>query len=68
MSAGDQKVIGTIKHRSDNRIKGLTVNTILLKNVMELNIPQSFKKSLSIYNFNALVTNIIMNYVIYKKR
>ena len=46
--------------------KPINVNTIPLKKVMGLNFFQNSKKSSSTYNYNALVTNIIMNYVIFK--
>ncbi len=75
MKAGDQKYIGERNYRTDNilhkvkiKIKGkpINVNTIPLKDVMGLNFFQNSKKSSSTYNYNALVTNIIMNYVIFK--
>ena len=75
MTAGDQKYIGERNYRTDNilhkvkikiRNKPINVNTIPLKDVMGLNFFQNSKKSSSIYNYNALVTNIIMNYVIFK--
>ena len=71
MKAGDSKYIGERNYRTDNileKIKDIkiNVNTIPLKNVMGLNFFQNSKKSSSIYNYNALVTNIIMNYVIFK--
>ena len=46
--------------------KPINVNTIPLKKVMGLNFFQNSKKSSSTYNYNALFTNIIMNYVIFK--
>ena len=75
MKAGDSKYIGERNYRTDNilhkvkikiRGKPINVNTIPLKNVMGLNFFQNSKKSSSTYNYNALVTNIIMNYVIFK--
>jgi len=75
MKAGDSKYIGERNYGTDNilhkvkiKIKGkpINVNTIPLKDVMGLNFFQNSKKSSSIYNYNALVTNIIMNYVIFK--
>ena len=75
MKAGDSKYIGERNYGTDNilhkvkiKIKGkpINVNTIPLKDVMGLNFFQNSKKSSSTYNYNALVTNIIMNYVIFK--
>ena len=58
---------------SDNRIKdGETIGEIMLMfiqlaKVMKSDILQNTKKGASaIYNYNALATNTIMNYVIFK--
>src|SRR6056300_316947 len=69
MNAGDQKFIGERKFNSDNKIQDvrfLNVNTFPIKDAMQLDILQSTKKSKPVYNYNALVTNLLMNYTIYK--
>ena len=69
MQAGDQSFIGEKNHNSDNRIKDqrfLNVNTYPIKEIMELDILQTTKKSRPTYNYNALATNTAMNYTIYK--
>ena len=69
MKAGDQKWIGERrKNGSDNRIKGPkneNVNVIGLMKVMKEYLRGSEKSKL-IYNYSALTTNVIMNYVKYK--
>ena len=69
MKAGDQKWIGERrKNGSDNRIKGPkneNVNVIGLMKVMNVYLRGSEKSKL-IYNYSALTTNVIMNYVKYK--
>ena len=69
MRAGDQKIIGEKKFNSDNRIKDqkdFNVNVYPIKKVMNSKILQSTQKSKPIYNYNALATNTIMNYTIFK--
>ena len=69
MRAGDQKFIGERKFNSDNKIQDvrfLNVNTFPIKDAMELEILQKTKKSGPVYNYNALATNLLMNYTIYK--
>ena len=69
MRAGDQRIIGEKNFNSDNRIKDsrdLNVNVYPIKDIMKLDILQTTKKSKPVYNYNALVTNIIMNYTIFK--
>ena len=68
MQAGDQKIIGEKKFNSDNKIKDtkFNVNVYPLQHVMNTEILQNTKKSKAVYNYNALATNIIMNYTIYK--
>ena len=68
MQAGDQKIIGEKKFNSDNKIKNtkFNVNVYPLQHVMNKEILQNTKKSKAVYNYNALATNIIMNYTIYK--
>ncbi len=79
MAAGDEFYIGQRYFQKDNRMKGngQNVNTIPLKQVMNsyfqgtqrhnpgLNTLTGENKSL-VYNYSALTTNVIMNYVIYK--
>ena len=72
MSAGDQKIIGERNFNSDNGIQDktvkrkLNVNTFPIKDIMEIDILQNTKKSKAVYNYNALATNTIMNYTIFK--
>jgi len=69
MRAGDQKLIGERKFNSDNKIQDvrfLNVNTFPIKDAMQLDMLQKTKKSKPIYNYNALATNLIMNYTIFK--
>lgn len=72
MRAGDQKIIGEKNFNSDNGIKDKTgkrsmnVNVYPIKEIMELDILQKTKKSKPVYNYNALATNTIMNYTIFK--
>ena len=69
MRAGDQNIIGEKKYKSDNMIKdnrSLNVNVYPIKDIMELDILQTAKKSKPVYNYNALATNTVMNYTIFK--
>ena len=72
MTAGDQKIIGERNFNSDNGIqdksgkRSLNVNVYPIKDIMESKILQNTKKSGPVYNYNALATNTIMNYTIYK--
>tara|TARA_B100000989_G_scaffold281359_1_gene245503 strand:+ start:394 stop:1545 length:1152 start_codon:yes stop_codon:yes gene_type:complete len=68
MRAGDQEIIGEKKYKSDNRLEdAINVNLYPIKNIMESDILQSTKKSKKlVYNYNALATNTIMNYTIFK--
>ena len=69
MQAGDQKFIGERNFNSDNKINDLNffnVNVYPIKDVMESGTLQNTKKSSKIYNYNALATNTIMNYTIFK--
>ena len=68
MTAGDQKYIGErLNPQRDNFLKKSKVNgnLIPLKRIMELDLLNS-KISKPIYNYSALTTHVIMNYVIYK--
>ncbi len=72
MKAGDQKIIGEKYYKSDNGIqdrtggRSLNVNTFPIKDVMKFKILQNSKKSKAVYNYNALATNLLMNYTIFK--
>ena len=68
MRAGDQKIIGEKKFNSDNKLKDsrYNVNVYPIKTVMNNKILQNTKKSKPVYNYNALATNTIMNYTIFK--
>ena len=68
MTAGDQKYIGErLDPQQDNFLKKSKVNgnLIPLKRIMEVDLLNS-KKSKPVYNYSALTTHVIMNYVIYK--
>ena len=70
MRAGDQKLIGERKFNSDSKIQDvrfLNVNTFPIKDAMQLDMLQKTKKSKPIYNYNALATNLLMNYTILKQ-
>ena len=69
MTAGDDKIIGERIYKKDNPIrgKGPNTNSIPIKSVMK----RYFKGKNGIepgihYNYSALTTNVVMNYVIYK--
>ena len=72
MRAGDQKIIGERYFKSDNGIQDktgkrkLNVNTFPIEEVMKLKTLQNSKKSKAVYNYNALATNLLMNYTIFK--
>ncbi len=69
MQAGDQKYIGErLKPRRDNILKKdkkINVNMVRLNTLMK-DYFQGTKKSKPVYNYSALTTNVIMNYVIFK--
>ena len=70
MKGGDQKWVGERRNvSSDNRIKGEkkeeNVNVIGLERVMNKYL-KGTEKSKLIYNYSALTTNVIMNYVKHK--
>ena len=71
MRGGDQKWVGERRNegKSDNRIKGEkkeeNVNVIGLERVMNKYL-KGTEKSKLIYNYSALTTNVIMNYVKHK--
>ena len=69
MQAGDDEIIGDRLYGKDNPIKGKSpnTNTIPIKKVMK----KYFKDKDGLepgkyFNYSALTTNVIMNYVIYK--
>lgn len=68
MAAGDQKYIGERLYPSlDNQWKssGVNLNMTSLETIVESNL-QKTQKSDPIYNYSALTTHVLMNYVIYK--
>jgi len=73
MQAGDQRYVGEkIKPHEDSTLKNkkwggrkINVNTVGLKRLMKKYF-QNTKKSKPVYNYSALTTNVIMNYVIFK--
>ena len=69
MQAGDQKYIGDrLKPRKDNILKKdkkINVNMVRLNTLMK-DYFQDTKPSKPVYNYSALTTNVIMNYVIHK--
>ena len=69
MKGGDQKWVGERRNDSDNSIKGgkpeENVNVIGLEKVMNKYL-KGTEKSKLIYNYSALTTNVIMNYVKFK--
>ena len=68
MAAGDQEYIGErLRPREDNFLKRSKVNgnLIPLRRIMELDLRNS-KKSKPVYNYSALTTHVILNYVIHK--
>jgi len=73
MQAGDQRYVGEkIKPRHDGYLKNkkwggrkINVNTVGLKRLMKKYF-QNTEKSQPVYNYSALTTNVIMNYVIFK--
>ena len=69
MTAGDDYILGERIYKKDNPIegKGPNVNTIPIEKVME----KYFKGKDGLtpgvnYNYSAMTTNVIMNYVLYK--
>jgi len=71
MQAGDSAIIGDRYYGKDNRIKGKgqNVNSMPIKKVMKKYFKG--KKHLGLepglnFNYSAMTTNVVMNYVIYK--
>jgi len=68
MTAGDQHYIGeTIRPQMDNMWKasGVNLNMTSLETIAESNL-QNTVASQPVYNYSALTTHVLMNYVIYK--
>ena len=69
MTAGDQEYVGEFNFKSDNRIndKGKSVSSIPIKTLMKRHFKDKPGQEPGItFNYSAVVTNVIMNYVIYK--
>ena len=67
MKAGDQMIIGFKRHKQSHKLEDtFNVNVIPIKNILESKILQTTKKERPTYNYNALATNIIMNYTMFK--
>jgi len=71
MQAGDDGIIGERLYRKDNPIRGKSpnTNTIPIKKVMKKYFKDKQHLGLEpglTYNYSALTTNVVMNYVIYK--
>tara|TARA_B100000809_G_scaffold141011_1_gene138547 strand:+ start:130 stop:1254 length:1125 start_codon:yes stop_codon:yes gene_type:complete len=68
MTAGDQHYIGeTIRPQMDNMWKasGVNLNMTSLETIAESNL-QNTTAAKPVYNYSALTTHVLMNYVIYK--
>ena len=69
MQAGDDEIVGDRIYNYDNPIrgKGPNVNTIPIKEVMKKHFKGEDGLEPGVYfNYSAMTTNVIMNYVIYK--
>ena len=67
MSAGDDEIIGERIHGKDNRIKGKNINKVRIKSAMKWYFKDKEGLEPGVYfNYSAMTTNVIMNYVIYK--
>ncbi|MDA0871241.1 MAG: hypothetical protein O3B39_06115 [Proteobacteria bacterium] len=81
MTAGDELIVGQKYFNKDNSIKGKgpNVNNIPIKQVMKRYFTGTKRNEISgwntitgevssglVYNYSAMTTNVIMNYVIYK--
>ena len=68
MTAGDQHYIGeTIRPQMDNMWKasGVNLNMTSLETIAESNLQNTIAAK-PVYNYSALTTHVLMNYVIYK--
>ena len=68
MQAGDQHILGEKYGKRDIFLHGtkININTYPLKDVLEFKQLQNSKKKSKTYNYNALATNLILNYAIFK--
>jgi hypothetical protein len=66
MRAGDQKIIDQSNFKDGTGKRSTHVNVYPIKIIMESKLLQNTKKSKPVYNYNALATNTIMNYTIFK--
>ena len=69
MQAGDEPIVGQRFYRKDNRIngKGTNVNSTPIKSVLKRYFEgKTGYEPGNHYNYSAMTTNVIMNYVIYK--
>ncbi len=69
MQAGDEPIVGQRFYRKDNRIngKGTNVNSTPIKTVLKKHFEgKTGYGPGNHYNYSAMTTNVIMNYVIYK--
>ena len=69
MQAGDEPIVGQRFYRKDNRIngKGTNVNSTPIKFVLKRHFEgKTGYDPGNHYNYSAMTTNVIMNYVIYK--
>lgn len=68
MTAGDQKYVGTYHYpKNDNLLKYSNINSNIhsLKFIMDSDLNNT-RKEREVYNYSALTTNIIFNYVLHK--
>ena len=69
MQAGDEPIVGQRFYRKDNRVngKGTNVNSTPIKTVLKRHFEgKTGYDPGNHYNYSAMTTNVIMNYVIYK--
>ena len=69
MQAGDEPIVGQRFYRKDNRIngKGTNVNSTPIKSVLKRHFAgKTGYGPGNHYNYSAMTTNVIMNYIIYK--
>jgi len=66
MRAGDQKIIDQGNFKDGTGKRSTHVNVYPIRIIMGSKLLQNTKKSKPVYNYNALATNLIMNYTIFK--
>jgi len=67
MTAGDDPYVGQARYDKDNRAFGFNVSTVPIKKIMKKHLQGKEGVTPGVnYNYSALTTNVIMNYVIYK--